>query len=205
MTDYSTQYSSDPLTPISPSENYSNPLVVNQSYNSNEINPAKSVTYKTPKENSYLFGFGFLIPGFITTVFMILEVFRNSEWPIYSQFLPLLFLIVGYCACSSASIYTKIDIDNSIGIITKTEVKTFCCFNESVKIQINKIDQVFMKENVVKGYEDTRIDFKIIFRLLNGNEIEGYTFNKKDECKKAFNIIKSGLPQNIIINDDFVY
>ena len=62
-----------------------------------------------------------------------------------------------------------------------------------------------MKENVVKGYEDTRIDFKIIFRLLNGNEIEGYTFNNKDECKKAFNIIKSGLPQNIIINDDFVY
>ena len=205
MTDYSTQYSSDPLTPISPSEKYSNPLVVNPSYDSNEIKPAKSVTYETPKEKIYVFALFFFITGLITTVSMILEVFKNSEWPIYVHFLPLLLLIIGYYAGGDASIYTKIHIDNSIGIITITKVKTFCCFNVSVKIQINKIDQVFIRENEVKGNEDTRINFKIIFRLLNGNEIERYKFDKKDECKKAFNIIKCGLPQNIIFNDDLVH
>ena len=44
--------------------------------------------------------------------------------------------------------------------------------------------------------------YKKVFRLLNGNEIVGCELDKEDECSKAFNIIRSELPQNIICNDN---
>ena len=43
-----------------------------------------------------------------------------------------------------------------------------------------------------------KIQYKIYFKLLNENEIDGYSFEKYDECDKVFNIIRSALPQNNI-------
>lgn len=56
-----------------------------------------------------------------------------------------------------------------------------------------------MEVNIENNYY-----YKKVFRLLNGNEIVGCELDKEDECSKAFNIIRSELPQNIICNDNLV-
>ena len=192
MTDYSTQYSSAQLTPINPSQNYSTPLETSLPYNYISENPAKNVKYKT----SFMCFFivhplVFSISGLATTVFIIIEGMKDSSFPVYVSFFSFLFLIVGYTLGSLLTLRTKIHIDNSIGIISITKVKTFCWFNETKKIQINKIQQV------------ERCNSTINFIFLNGNKIDGCNFEKIDECYMAFHIIKSGLPQNInfIVND----
>ena len=193
MTDYSTQYSSAQLTPINPSQNYSTPLETSP-YNYISDNPAKIVNYKT----SFMC-FGILHPlvfsivGLAATVFVIIEGMRDDNCPVYASFITFIFFIVGYTLGCLLTLRTKIHIDNSIGIISITKVKTFFWFNVTKIIQINKIQQVEKWNSI------------IYFIFLNGNKIEGCSFQKRDECYKAFNIIKSGLPQNInfIFNDKF--
>ena len=194
MTDYSTQYSPAQLTPINPSQNYSSPLEVNSSYNYNLANPAKNVKYQTT-----FFCFGIVHPivfslvGLGLTVFIILEGMRNSDPPVYVSFFTFLFFIVGYTIGSFIPLCTKIYTDNYVGIIGITKVKTFFWFNESKKIPINEIQKVEKNKSTLN------------FIFLNGSKIEGYTFQKRKECDEAFNIIRNGLPQNIIFisNDDF--
>ena len=107
--------------------------------------------------------------GLAITVFFIIDGMRTREMPIYISFVTFLFCIVGYISGSFVTIYTKMHIDNSTGIITITERKTFCCFNVSMKIQINKNKQAFIKE--IEHDESCTIHH-IISRLLDGHEIK---------------------------------
>ncbi len=94
---------------------------------------------------------------------------RTGEMPVYISFFTFFILIVGYIPGSLMTISTKIHIDNSTGIITITERKTFCCFNVSLKIQINKIEQAFIKQ--IEHDRSCNIHH-IISRLLDGHEIK---------------------------------
>ena len=203
MTDYQTQYDSEPLTATQKSSNL---LEVNPPNNFNATNPDTSVTYKTPLNYGFM-NIIFIIIGLFLSGLLIYSSFTISSNTVYfsiGSIASFVFVIVGYSICSLGSIYTKIHIDKSAGIITIEKVKTFVCFNVSVKIPINKIDQVFNKEEKKKDEDDkSYFIFKILFRLLNGNEIEVCELENLNECKKAFNIIKSALPQNITFNDIF--
>ena len=121
------------------------------------------------------------------TVLIIIYGMRTSEIPVYISLFIFLFLIIGYIPGSLITISTKIHIDNSAGIITKTKRKTFCCFNVSVEIQINEIEQVFIKEI---EHDESSNTFKLFFKLLNGNEIPICEYESKDESYKYFNNIK---------------
>ena len=142
MTDYSTQYSSAQLTPINPSQNYSTPLETSP-YNYISDNPAKIVNYKT---SFMCFGIVhplvFSIIGLAATVFVIIEGMRDDNCPVYASFITFIFFIVGYTLGCLLTLRTKIHIDNSIGIISITKVKTFFWLNVTKIIQINKIQQV---------------------------------------------------------------
>ena len=116
------------------------------------------------------------------------------------------FIFFGYTYGSLMTIYDKIHINNSVGIITITHVKLFCCFSISVKIQINKIKKVYVKIIEEKNDDNNNVykNFAIVFRLLNGKEIRQLNSFGKVGCREAFNIIKSALPENIIFNDDLL-
>ena len=170
MTDYQAQVSSDPLTPMNPSQNPLNPLEVSPSDNFNGTNPAKTLI-KRPSGIWVVF-FGsivFFMIGLSSTVLLIIDNMITSEIPIYTSFLLFLLVIIGYTLGSLATISTKIHIDNSTGIITITKRKTFCCFNVSLKIQINKIEQAFIKQIEHDGSCNIH---HIISRLLDGHEIK---------------------------------
>ena len=202
MTDYQTQYSSDLLTPINPSQDSSIPLEISPSDNFNGTNPANNIIYKTPSTYFFVPSIVIFISGLFTTGILIFEGMTNSRCPVYFSLLLFILIIIGYSIGSLASNSTKIHIDNSIGIITITEVKTFSCFNVSLKIQIKEIKQVIIRKK--NDYDDDSTYYNIFFKLLNGNEVE-VSSSEKNEIKKAFNIIRSGLPQNIIFNDDLVH
>ena len=135
-------------------------------------------------------------------MFLIIDGMRTGEMPVYISFFTFFILIVGYIPGSLMTISTKIHIDNSTGIITITKTKTFCCFNVSEKIQINKIEQAFIKET---EHDESNSTFKIFFRLLNRNEIPICEYERKNESYIYFNDIKNALPQNIIFNDKIVH
>ena len=195
MTDYSTQNSSEKLTPMNQD--------VNPSYNFNVANLPKSVTYKTP----CLFGLAcVLIPFFIMliTISCIIIIQDFNQTPVYFSLIPFFCSFIFYIFLSIMTIFTKIHIDNSVGIITKTEVKFLFCFNKSMKIQINDVKRVFtMKEQVDE--DDKRYKFRIFFRLLNGKTIEGCEISSRNECNRAMKILRNGLPKNVIFNDNIEY
>ena len=199
MTDYQPQYSSDPLTPMNPYQNTSNTLEINPSDNFNETIPNKTQIKKSNGIGPLFLFLIFFMVGLITTVFFIIEGMRNTRVPVYSSIFTFLFLIVGYIPFCTLTISTKIHIDNSVGIITITKRKFFCCFNESVKIQINKIEQAFIKEIQLDEVDNK---YEIFFKLLNGNEIPVCEYESKTGSYYDFNRIKSALPQNIIFNSN---
>ena len=203
MTDYQAQVSYDPLIPINPSQNPSNPLEVSPSDNFNGTNPVKTLI----KRRSQIWvasvvSIVFFMLGSAFTAHIVIEGMGTNGFSVYPSFFTFFVLITGYTLGSLVTISTKIYIDNSTGIITITRRKTFCCFNVSMKIQINEIEQAFIKEIVDDEFPNS---YELFFRLLNGNEIPICVYESKDESYKYFNIIKNALPQNIIFNDNIVH
>ena len=143
MTDYSTQNYSEQLTPMNQE--------VNQSYNFNVANLPNSVNYRTPCScfecfSCFLF---YIILIFMTCFIFILGIQRKM--PIYFSLITFFTSFILYILLSIMTISTKIHIDNSVGIITKTRIKSLFCFNESKKIQINDVDKV-IKKNRIYGW-----------------------------------------------------
>ena len=171
MTDYQAQDSSELITPINPSQNALNPLKVSPSDNCNGTKSIKTII-KSPGDNLFvvsIISIVLLMFGLAITVFYIIEIMRTREMPKYISFFSFLFCIIGYISGSLVTISIKIHIDNSTGIITITKRKTFCCFNVSLKIQINKIEQAFIKQ--IEHDRSCNIHH-IISRLLDGHEIK---------------------------------
>ena len=198
MTDYTTQNSSEPLTPMNQE--------VNQPYNFNVANLPNSVNYRTPCSCCECF-FYFLF--FIVLIFLTCFIFIRGiqrKMPIYISLMTFFSSIIFYILLITMTISTKIHIDNSVGIIIKTRIKSLFCFNESKKIQINDVDKV-IKKKLEHTDEDNghSITYRIDIRLLNGKIIEGCKMSNIDECNRAFNILRNGLPENIIFSDNFAH
>ena len=140
MTDYSTQNYSEQLTPMNQE--------VNQSYNFNVANLPNSVNYRTPCSCLECFSYFlvFIILIFITCFTFILGIQR--EVSVYISLITFFTSLIFYILLSIMTISTKIHIDNSVGIITKTRIKSLFCFNESKKIQINDVDKVIKKNRI---------------------------------------------------------
>ena len=203
MTDFPTQNSSELLTPMNPE--------ISPSYDFNMTKPAKNVTYSNFSCLSNIFVKLFLLLYLLQLdvlfYFFINNYMKSGDTStlFYGNFF-VISIFFGYTYGSLQTIYDKIHINNSVGIITITHVKLFCCFSISVKIQINKIKKVYVKIIEEKNDDNNNVykNFVIVFRLLNGKEIRELNSYGKVGCREAFNIIKSVLPENIIFNDDLL-
>ena len=196
MTDYSTQNYSEQLTPMNQE--------VNQSYNFNVANLPNSVNYRTPCSCCECFSYFLFFIIFIIITYFFFIVCIKTKFFVYISLIPFFFSLMFYILLSIRTISTKIHIDNSVGIITKTEIKSLFCFNESKKIQITDVDKV--NKNKIEYTDDDNghsITYRIYFILLNGKIIEGCEMSNINECNRAFSILRNGLPENIIINDNF--
>ena len=184
MTDYQAQDSSDTITPINPSQNALIPLEVSPSDNFNGTNPTKTLI-KRPSQIWVvsLVSIVFFMLGSAFTAHIVIEGMGTNGFSVYPSFFTFFVLITGYTLGSLVTSSTKIHIDNSAGIITIAKRKTFCCFNVSMKIQINKIEQAFIKE--IEN-DETSNSFKLFFRLLNGNEIPICVYESKNESYYYF-------------------
>ena len=105
--------------------------------------------------------------------------------------------------------YVFIQIDNYYGIIVIKQRKISFCFNKTRKIQINEVKEVSIESDTTmytingKRYGS----FRIIIRLNEGRRIKVCkdVIDKDNESKKAFNILRRGLSQNIPIVGNLAY
>ena len=184
---------------------YQPPIQVNQS-------PVSNAYYKTPC--NCIVGFicvVFFIVGIGVSAFMIYTGISsgNSEQILFGL-IPLVFTLVAVILGSCISLYFSLEIENSFGTIVIKKVKLFFCFSKKEILQINDLQQVVVQTDYSTTYEINGVHydaFEIIFKLHDGREVKGCSgvIDKNGEGRKAFNIIRNALPQNIAFGGNLAY
>ena len=142
-------------------------------------------------------------------VFIILGIHNDLVFWLFMLFLPIFLIVLSIIFSCAISLRDKIVIDFEKGLIyTKTQ-KFLFCFGQKNTFSLIEIEQVIIQVNPNLHYTEDEIAydcFDVIFRLLNGKEIKGASgvINKNNECRKAIDFMKKGIPHNIPINGDLV-
>ena len=174
--------------------------------------PVSNAHYKTPC--NCIVGcicVAFFIVGIGASALMISTGISvgNSEQILFGL-IPLVFTSVAVILGSCISLYFSIDIENSFGTIIIKKVKLFFCFSKKEILQVNDLQQVVVQTDYSTTYEINGVHydaFEIIFKLNDGREVKGCSgvIDKNGEGRKAFNIVRSALPQNIAFGGNLAY
>ena len=196
--------------PLSPT-NYGNqnqpPIQVDQNYS-----PGGNVNYRTPC-NCIVCTIVviFFTVGILASAFMIFNGALSADTKmIFFGFIPLIFTIIATILGSCISLYWKISILSTLGII-RIEQKKICSYFSKIKtIQINDLQQVIVQTDDSTSYEICGVHynaFEVIFKLANQRQVKGCTgvIDKNGEGRKAFTVIRNGLPQRIVFGGNLAY
>ena len=126
-------------------------------------------------------------------------IYNNEILMIIYSIIPLVFAIAASCVGAYDDAYIIINISSTIGTIEIKKNKFLFCYNTQEILKINDVKQVIVQSE--------NSSFKIFFKLKDGREVEGciYIDNKNGEGRKAFEIIRNNLPQNISFSGDLAY
>ena len=206
MTDYPSAITPD-------YRDYMTPIEVDETTKANLENPPPSkLNYRTPCNSiECVISIICIIVGISGSIIMLQDSISNDKEfkNILFSFCPLVFTLAGLLIGFISDFYVFIQIDNYYGIIVIKQRKISFCFNKTRKIQINEVKEVSIESDTTmytingKRYGS----FRIIIRLNEGRRIKVCkdVIDKDNESKKAFNILRRGLSQNIPIVGNLAY
>ena len=174
--------------------------------------PGANVNYKTPC--NCIVGtlvVIFFTVGIAASAFMIVNGATSGETKmILFGFIPLIFSAVATILGSCISLYWIISIQPTLGKITISRKKICFFFSKVEIVNINDIQQVIVQTDYSTSYEINGVHynaFEVIFKLADQREVLGCrgVIDKNGEGRKAFTIIRNGLPQRIAFMGNLAY
>ena len=191
---------------------YDKPLTVGpQNFNSPPSTGTKAF-YKTPMHffNCIFFTIGIIVGTLFLSIFTVLAIVNPPEDKSIFYF-GYPFIIVWMCGFTIPSgcgaLYTSIDIDPFVSLITIKTKKLFCCLSKTRVFEFNNIKKMIIKLDPSTHYRINGVPynaFKIEVLPTNNEIFEALSgvMDKNFESKKAFDILRNSLPSNIQVENE---